>query len=444
MGRQFKFFLKQGVGAPPVTCVKKGDKVKRGQVIADYEPEKLSVPLHTSVSGTVTDVQEDYIIVEAEGNPSVNDDYVKLKPGKDDAETVRKAGILGMGGAGFPAYVKMNTKLEGNDGYILCNAAECEPILDHNMTQIMEETDALISGMQIAMKSTGATKGIIGIKLKHKDEIKHINGILKEKGIKDIRILPLRNIYPVGEERALVRDTVNKLLPPGALPAEANCVVFNIETLCCIHHAVKDLKPCIDKYVTVAGKFKKFTEKGQKEVIHVPYGMTIEDLIEDFGGLDEPVGEILIGGPYTGRRNKEGSSIYKLYGGVTATEPFQAAKGPMGIIQCACGPAKERLYEIAQSLGQEPIDYRVCKNAVEQKNGTYKCKDPGNCPGQAEHILAPKKQGCESVLIGHCTDCTNTVMASAPKAGLEVNHATDTALRTMGMPLIRKFNENAL
>lgn len=120
--------------------------------------------------------------------------------------------------------------------------------------------------------------------------------------------------------------------------------------------------------------------------------MMIDDLIEDFGGLDEPVGEILIGGPYTGRRNKEGSSIYKLYGGVTATEPFQAAKGPMGIIQCACGPAKERLYEIAQSLGQEPIDYRVCKNAVEQKNGTYKCKDPGNCPGQAEHILAFKNK----------------------------------------------------
>lgn len=440
MGRQFKYFLKQGVGAPPVTCVKKGDEVKRGQVIADYEPEKLSVPLHTSVTGKVVDVQEDYIIVE---QTDTSDDYVKLEEGKDAAETVRRAGILGMGGAGFPAYVKLGTDLH-KGGFILCNAAECEPILEHNMTQIMEETDALLDGMRIAMEATGADKGIIGIKLKHKEEIKHINGILKEKGIHDIRILPLRNIYPVGEERALVRDTINVLIPPGGLPAAADAVVFNVETLCAIAHAVNDLKPCIDKYVTVAGKFKKFKNKGDKEVIHIPYGMMIDDIIEDFGGLDEPVGEILIGGPYTGRRNKENNAIYKLYGGVTATEPFEKAKGPMGIIQCACGPCKERLYEIAQSLGQEPIDYRVCKNAVEQKNGTYKCKDPGNCPGQAEHILAFKKQGCESVLIGHCSDCTNTVMASAPKAGLEVHHATDTALRTMGRPLIRIFDENIL
>ena len=134
-----------------------------------------------------------------------------MEEGKDVAETVRRAGILGMGGAGFPAYVKLGTDLH-KGGFILCNAAECEPILEHNMTQIMEETDALLDGMRIAMEATGADKGIIGIKLKHKEEIKHINGILKEKGIKDIRVLPLRNIYPVGEERALVRDTINVLI----------------------------------------------------------------------------------------------------------------------------------------------------------------------------------------------------------------------------------------
>ncbi|MDQ0507982.1 Nitrogen fixation protein rnfC [Aedoeadaptatus ivorii] len=440
MGKEFKFFLKQGVGAPPEPVVEKGDSVKRGQVIADYDPEKLSVPLHSSVNGKVKEVHEDYILVE-QGDKS--DDFIKLEPGKDDAETVRKAGILGMGGAGFPAYVKMGTKLE-EGGYILCNAAECEPILEHNMLQIMEETEALIGGIQIAMKSTGAAKGIIGIKLKHKEEIKHINKFLKEKGIKDIRCLPLRNVYPVGEERALVRDTVNVLLEPGALPAAANCVVFNVETLCAIYEAVEHHKPMIDKYVTVAGKFKKFKKKGEKEIIHIPYGMMIEDIIEDFGGIDEPIGEILIGGPYTGRRMLENSAVYKLYGGITAVEPFAEAKGPLGIIQCACGPAKERLYEIAQSLGQEPIGYRVCKNAVEQNNGTYKCKDPGNCPGQAEHVLHFKKEGANSVLIGHCTDCSNTVMGSAPKAGLEVHHATDAALRTMGMPVIRKYDESQL
>lgn len=318
MGRQFKFFLKQGVGAPPTVSVNKGDAVKRGEVIADCDPEKLSVPLHTSVTGKVIDVQDDFILVE---QTDTSDDYVKLEAGKDDAETVRRAGILGMGGAGFPAYVKMGTELKPG-GYILCNAAECEPILEHNMDQIMAETDALIGGIRIAMESTGAEKGIIGIKLKHREEIKHIVGYLKENKIKDIRVLPLRNIYPVGEERALVRDTINQLIPPGGLPAEANAVVFNVETLCAIYHAVKDLKPCIDKYVTVAGKFKKFKNKGEKEIIHIPYGMLVEDIIEDFGGLDEPVGEILIGGPYTGRRSDDYTAIYKLYGGVTATEPL--------------------------------------------------------------------------------------------------------------------------
>lgn len=440
MSEVFKIFLKQGIGAPSTPVVKPGDAVFRGQVIAVLDPAKLSVDLHSSVTGTVEEVTDNFISILKTGE--VDESFVKLNQSGSVAEIVRRAGILGLGGAGFPSYIKMATKLN-EEGYIICNAAECEPVLEHNLHQIRENPKGLLDAMTIAMEATGAGKGIIGIKFKHRDDIKLLTGTIKELGIKHIRVLPLRNVYPVGEERALIRDTINQLLGTTQLPSEANAVVFNVETLYAIGDAVRDGKPLIDKFVTVAGELKGLDPASSK-VIRVPVGKKVGAIIDEFGGLNKDIGEILLGGPYTGKRGSKEDYLTKTLGGIIVTKPFKTInKEPIGVIQCACGPLFNRLEQVVESMDGTLVGHEICKNAVEN-NGTFKCKDPGNCPGQAEKVLALKKQGAKHVIIGHCTDCTNTVMGSAPKLGMEVHHITDHVMETMDRPHMRYYDETQL
>lgn len=440
MKEKYKFLLKQGIGEPALPIVEKGQKVKRGEMIGNFVPDKLSVPIHSSVSGQVTLVTEEFIEIEA--SEAVEEAYLPLPKGLSFADTVRQAGIIGLGGAGFPSYVKMNTTLD-QEGYIICNAAECEPVLEHNMEQIRQNPRGLIAAMHLAMQSTGAGKGIIGIKFKHRDEIKLLTKTLKEGNIRDVRVLPLKNVYPVGEERALIRDTINILLDTSALPVEANAVVFNVETLYAMGDAILRQKPLIDKYVTVAGEVKNLSQ-GETKVQKYPIGKSIAAILDDVGGSKEHFGEILLGGPYTGKRGSLEDHLNKNLGGILLTKDFDQLKGEnLGIIQCACGPLYPRLEQVAQDMGATIVGHQICKNAVENK-GTYKCKNPGHCPGQAEKVMALKKLGAKHVLIGHCSDCTNTVMGSAPKLSIEVHHITDHVMKTMGKPYIRNFDESQL
>lgn len=440
MAETVKIYLKQGIGAASVLKVSKGDKIKRGQVIGEFIPDKLGVNTHSSVTGEVLEANDEF--VEIKKDKDSDDGYEKLDTSLSAKEIARNAGIIGLGGAGFPSYVKLGTKLT-EEGYILCNAAECEPVLEHNMHQINENPEGLLEAMHIAMKSTGAGKGIVGIKFKHKDEIKLLTKTIKEKGITDIRVLPLKNVYPVGEERALIRDTINILLDTTQLPVEANSVVFNVETLYAIKDAVVDGKPLIDKLVTVAGELKGFEKEGTAKVIKVPVGTSVGSIIDEFGGTKDKFGEILLGGPYTGRRGSKEDTVTKNLGGIIVTKEFKKVNGKLGIIQCACGPLYPRLTQVAESMGCEIVGHEICKNAVENK-GAFKCKNPGHCPGQAEKVMALKKDGAEHILIGHCSDCTNTVMGSAPKLNLEVHHITDHVMDTMNKPHIRIYDESQL
>ncbi|PKK39762.1 Electron transport complex protein RnfC [Clostridiaceae bacterium JG1575] len=435
---RYRLALKNGIGAPSVPVVAPNDPVQRGQMIARYVPEALSVSLHSPVTGVVEEVTAEAVVIRGEKR---SEDFLALDRTLPVGELVRSAGIIGQGGAGFPAYVKLQTDLK-DGGYVLCNAAECEPGLCHNLAQIKSNPQGLLRGMRIAMEATGAPKGIIGIKWKHRDTIRLLTGTLKRLGIGDIRVLPLRNVYPVGEERALIRDTLNILLGPGELPMAAHCVVFNAETLDSIRRAVDEGKPLIDKWLTVTGAVNGF-EKGDSRVLEVPIGTPVEKVLADLGGVKEPLGEVLLGGPYTGHRAEAGEGVTKILGGIIPTEPFEKVGEPLGIIQCACGPTYPRMLQIAQSMGAPVVAHEICKNAHEVK-GAYKCENPGHCPGQAEKVLALKKAGATHVLIGHCTDCTNTVMGSAPKLQMTVHHCTDHIMKTLGKPLIRTYDEDQL
>lgn len=241
------FPLKQHVGAPASAVVKAGDSVTRGQLIAAKEEGTLGANIYTSVSGTVSNVDDEKIIIAEQGTEF--DSYIPLK-GTGVKELIEEAGIVGLGGAGFPTAVKLNTRFE-KGGTVIINAAECEPILSHNIARIEKESDKLLEGLKIVMNLVNAEKGIIAIKSAHKEAIEDLKEAIKEN---NITVFPLDNIYPMGEERAVIRETLGILLEPEQLSMAADAIVINAETTFKIREAVEEKKPLIDKDMTVAGK----------------------------------------------------------------------------------------------------------------------------------------------------------------------------------------------
>lgn len=422
-----QLLLKQHVGAPCAPTVKVGDKVKKGTLVA--EPTGLGANIFSSVYGVVEDITEDRIIIKPDAKQS--DEYIKIKKGTP-LEMIKEAGVVGLGGAGFPTAVKINANLD--HGYILVNAAECEPGLRHNIQQIEEDPDKLVRGVKILMEIAGADKGIIAIKKKNRDAIEKLDAILVNEPAIERHLLP--DIYPMGEERAVVRECLGIELEPTQLPSAANSVVINSETVCACVVAVEDQKPLIDKNVTVRGQLKGGHDAHVFE--NVPVGISVKDLIDMAGGIEGEYGEIVMGGAFTGKATTFDAPITKSTGAVLVSMPFLDLKGAkMGILVCACGGNLERMEDLCKKYNATEVKVCYCKQAQEQKNGTRKCERPGNCPGQVQNNLDFKKAGCEYIIIGNCSDCSNTVMASGPKMGLKVLHQTDHVMRAVDHAMYR-------
>ena len=340
-----------------------------------------------------------------------------------------------MGGAGFPTGVKIGTDLHG--GYILVNAAECEPGLRHNIQQIEEKTDITIRGLKYCMEISNAAKGIIAIKKKNEKAIEFLREAIKDEDNITIHLLP--DIYPMGEERAVVRECLGKLLDPTQLPSAADAVVINCETLLRIAEAIELKKPCFSKNMTVIGKINGGNEP--HVFMDVPVGTCVADMIEKAGGIDGTYGEIIMGGAFTGKSTTLDAPTTKTTGGIIVTVEFPDLHGaPVGLLVCACGGSEDRMRELCEKMNGKVVSVARCKQAVEPKPGAaLKCENPGNCPGQAQKCLQFKKDGAEYIIIGNCSDCSNTVMGSAPKLKLKTFHQTDHVMRTIGHPLYRRL-----
>ena len=423
MGLQ-KILLRQHVGAPCEAIVKVGDRVKKGSLIA--KPTGLGANIFSSVYGEVKEITEDAIIIEKDEDQP--EEFVELE-GEDKLQLIKDAGVVGMGGAGFPTAIKLGTKVK----YILVNAAECEPLLHHNVDQMVDNTELTIRGLKYVMEICQAEKGIFALKAKNKKAVDALVEGCKGDDSLDIHLLP--DIYPMGEERAVVREVLGILLQPTDLPSVADAVVINVETLQRVAEAIELKKPCFSKNVTVVGKLNGGTEP--HVFMDVPVGTSVKELIDAAGGIDGEYGEIIMGGPFTGKACELDAPITKTTGGIIVTQPFEDLKGEkMGLLVCACGGNEERMQDLAKKMNAEVVCVQKCKQAADVK-GNLKCENPGNCPGQALKVMNIKKAGAKHILIGNCTDCSNTVMGSAPKMNVEVHHQTDHVLQTVGKDVIR-------
>lgn len=198
-------------------------------------------------------------------------------------DRIEELGIVGAGGAGFPTAVKFRTKVPT----FLINAAECEPLLHKDKELLQHHAEAMLRGLRIGMDCTGSTEAVVGIKEKYRDVIDSLQPMLP----KDVRIFPLNDSYPAGDEFILVHDITRKVIPPGGLPKDVGAVVCNVETLINIGYD----KPVTHKYLTIAGAVKN------PLTLRLPVGITIGEVIEIAGGATVPDFGVLLGGVMMGK-----------------------------------------------------------------------------------------------------------------------------------------------
>jgi proline reductase-associated electron transfer protein PrdC len=462
----YRFMLTQHIGHPSVPCVTAGEKVLRGRRLAVKPEGKLGAHIHASVYGDVRAVSDSFVEIETDektGSPEFRDedfdrggagsgqgafrwegaedaDYVPIA-GQSVLELIEAAGVVGAGGAGFPTAVKLSRPL-GEGGVLILNAAECEPALCHNTVLLEREPTRVVCGMIHAMHAVRAEAGIIAIKEKRTRAVSALRGVLDRSSRISIRLLP--DIYPSGDERALVREVRGVLLHPDQLPVEAGCVVLNAETAARIADAVERRKPVMSKDMTLAGQYraKTFADRRSAVLFDAPVGAAIDSIIARVGGLSADCGELIAGGPFTGKAMLpamlQNAPVTKLTGGLMAAMPFLCTREKLGLLACACGAGQERLMDIAAKMKGEIAGIEHCKQSLPTQKGARKCENPGKCPGQAEKVLSLYRQGARALLIGSCSDCTNTVMTVAGRLPMSVYHSTDGVLRTAGEGLIRK------
>lgn len=205
----------------------------------------------------------------------------------DIVDAVRQAGVTGAGGAGFPTYVKLQAQAE----YVLANGAECEPLTHVDKQLMIHHAPEIVAGMRLAMQSTGAKQGIIGIKGKYQEIIAILKKAIGDNT--DITISELGNFYPAGDEQVMVYDILGRVVPEGGIPIDVGCVVQNIETLCNIAAAAEG-KPVTHKYITVIGAVPRPMS------VLVPIGVTLQEVLDLAGGALTPDPVILDGGAMMG------------------------------------------------------------------------------------------------------------------------------------------------
>ncbi len=298
------FPMQQHIGAQATPIVSKGDKILLGQKIAEANGY-VSSPIYASVSGVVKDIksmlhpdgnkynsiiiQNDNLYEEAEyiGKIKPLEDYTK----EELINTIKEAGIVGLGGAGFPTHVKLSSKADIDT--IIVNGAECEPYLTSDHLVLLEETDRVIMGLQVLLKIFKKAKGIIGIETNKMDAIEKVKEHLK--GIDNISVVPLKPKYPQGSEKQLIEACTGRQVPVGGLPEAVGCIVDNVDTVIAIHRVIYRGRPLMRKVVTVTGNAIKNPNN-----FKVRLGTTFKDIIEAAGGFKEEPGKIIAGGPMMG------------------------------------------------------------------------------------------------------------------------------------------------
>lgn len=379
--------LSQHIGAPASPIVSVGDHVLKGQKIAEAGGF-VSAPIHASVSGTVKAIEPHFnptgskvncIVVENDGEYQ-EVEYTPAKPldaltKEEILNLIGEAGIVGMGGAGFPTKVKLSPKEPEKIEYVIANCAECEPYITADYRRMLENPEELVSGMKVVLKLFDNAKGIFGVEDNKPDCIAKLKELTKDEP--RMEVLALKTKYPQGAERQLIFATTGRVINSSMLPADAGCVVDNVETLIGIHYAVIDERPVMERIVTVSGDGVK--DPGNFKVL---FGTNQRELVEAAGGfLGEPE-KVISGGPMMGFAmftldtpiTKTSSSILCLTKDeVAANEPSACINCGRCVEVCPSRIIPSRLADFAEHHNEEAFTKWEGLECVECGSCSYVC-----------------------------------------------------------------------
>jgi electron transport complex protein RnfC len=334
--------VSQHIGAPAKPIVQKGDHVLVGQKIAEAGGF-VSAPIYASVSGTVKGIEKrrlatgamcDSIIVENDGlyeeAPMLPVKPLEELTTQEKIDLIREAGVVGMGGAGFPTAVKLSPKEPEKIEYVIANCSECEPYLTSDYRRMIEEPELVLGGLRVAVSLFPNARGILAIEDNKPDCIAKFRELTKDDD--KIMVKALQTKYPEGAERMLIYACTKREINSSMLPADAGCIVDNVDTLCAVYRAVTEGRPLMERIVTITGD-AVVDPRNYK----VRIGTNYRELLEDAGGFVKTPAKIISGGPMMGfalfdldvPTTKTASALTCL------TEDAVSAMEPSACINCA-------------------------------------------------------------------------------------------------------------
>lgn len=363
--------MQQHIGAPCIPTVKKGDHVYVGQVVGDNDAY-VCAPVHSSVSGTVADITSVMltggqmtaaVVIDSDGRMEVDPGIyppAAITSKEELAVAARAAGLVGLGGAGFPAHVKLNVPDGKNIDTLIVNVAECEPYVTSDHREALENGKNVLDGIYKVKEILDVHRVLIAVEDNKPDVIEKLREIADNTEMDprdEVRVLPLKSRYPQGAEKVLVQACTGRCVPPGKLPADMGCLVMNIASISFLASYMRTGMPLTLKRVTIDGS----AVKEPKNVI-VPVGTPIRDVIEFCGGYKSEPKKILMGGPMMGVAiTSDELPILKQNNAILAFDEREAALyEPTSCIRCgrcvAACPMKLMPTKLEKAVEKKDLD----------------------------------------------------------------------------------------
>ena len=386
--------LSQHIGAVCQPLIRKGDAVQAGQKIGDCDAF-VSAPVHSPITGKVKEIALRSHAVLGRGMAIVIGAFpysptklssFRLKDDFDEknysagqiCEAVRQAGIVGMGGAGFPTRVKIEPNPRLPKETLIINGCECEPYITCDYRIMLELTGKIIAGVKLARKASGCSRTIIAIEDNKPEAIEAMNQALKRfKNSEGIKVVPVKTKYPQGGERQLIKAVLKKNVPTGGIPPMIGVVVLNVATVAAIAEAVISDLPLTHRIVTVTGE--AIAKPGN---YNFPIGMSVENIIEFCGGVTQKSAKVVLGGPMMGIAIADlKTPITKTTNAITVLTKEQIGRAKFERRQTACIRCGRCLEVCPENLNPTKIAHAVKYNLLDVAERYYMsaCMECGCC-----------------------------------------------------------------
>lgn len=391
---QVAVMLSQHTGAVCRPLVRGGDMVQAGQKIGDSDAF-VSAPVHSPITGKVKEIalrshpvlgRSPAVIIDAYPYSPTKQPRFELPDDFDEnrylpeqiCEAIRQAGIVGMGGAGFPTRVKIEPNPQMPKDILIVNGCECEPYITCDYRLMLERSDQIIAGVKLARRASGCSRVFVGIEDNKPEAIEAISAAISRSRDSDgIRVVPVKTKYPQGGERQLVKAILNRNVPTGGIPPMIGVVVLNVATAAAIAEAVLADLPLTQRVVTVTGE--AIAKPGN---YNVAIGTSVGRLIEFCGGVTQKSAKVVLGGPMMGIAVADlETPVTKTTNAITVLTKEQIGRAKFARRQTPCIRCGRCLAACPENLSPTKIAHAVKSNLLDVAESYYinACTECGCC-----------------------------------------------------------------